>query len=200
MNSKPVFFWEGNRRRRGERVKCLQCSSPFVRRITCSNGNKRYCSKVCASKARVVFEKKFPCGTCRKPVSVRSQRYKSCKSGVFFCSSVCQAIAQRIEGGLKEIQPPHYGNGKGAYKAIAFRTHKHECVDCGLRFRPFLVVHHKDGDRENNHSSNLEVVCLNHHALRHMKKLKCGTWVYSTMSLTPRRMLKKLRLLTEMGV
>ena len=199
MSSEVVIFVENGRRRKGERANCLECSSVFVRRLSLSNGPKKYCSRSCAAKASIVFLKKTPCGVCKKTIEVRSQRFKQCKSGVFFCSGACQAIAQQIEGGIKEIHPSHYGNGKGSYKSRAFKKYRAECVDCGLSFRPFLVVHHKDGDRENNHSRNLEVVCLNHHAMRHMKQLKCGRWVYSTRCLTPRRLLKKIRLLIETG-
>lgn len=199
MGSKTVVFLESGRKRKGEEASCLQCSNPFMRRRASGARVKKYCSRNCAVQASIVFRKVFSCGTCRSPVEIPGKRFRQCKSKVFFCSSACHAVAQQIEGGIAKVHPSHYGTGKGSYQARAFRKSKAECVDCQMSFRPLLVVHHKDGNRSNNRSSNLEVVCLNHHAIRHMKRLACGRWVYSTLCLTPRNMLKKVRLLVEQG-
>lgn len=44
------------------------------------------------------------------------------------------------------------------------------CQRCGYDTHPeILGVHHKDRNRKNNHSDNLEVLCPNCHSIEHGK-------------------------------
>lgn len=71
-----------------------------------------------------------------------------------------------------------------------------------------MAVHHIDGNRSNNDVSNLEFLCLNHHAIRHLKlkEIKDGEelgeeekYVMDTKFLTPREKLKEINQSIEMS-
>jgi len=51
------------------------------------------------------------------------------------------------------------------------------------------MVHHVDGDQDNNNPSNLEIVCANCHVRRHLSINVNGDWVYNPHALTPREQL-----------
>lgn len=191
-----MIFIESGRKRKGEYYDCEQCEETFIRRLSGSNGVKRYCSRKCSSlgsRTRV----EVSCESCGKKIFRPPSRLESTKSGLSFCSKICLAAAQKLEGGDPRIHPPHYGNGDRMYKQIALRHHPNWCVDCGATFMPILVAHHKDGNRENNDPSNLEIVCQNHHIARHMRWTEEGVWIYSTSSLTPRDRLPEVLRLIE---
>lgn len=66
-------------------------------------------------------------------------------------------------------------------------------IDCEFTFKPLLMVHHIDGDRNNANINNLEIVCANHHMMRHMFfNTDIKLWCYDTKSLTPRDKLKEI--------
>lgn len=179
-----IVFTEAGRTRKGEEAQCKSCLTPFIRRKSHSNGKKLYCSLKCsslASRKRVKVE----CATCGSSLERTPGRVAVTISGLSFCNAACHASAQCLDGGLTEVHPSHYGNGSSRYQQVAFRNHKKECVDCALAFPPLLVVHHIDGDRTNADPANLEIVCHNHHAVRHMR-MENGVWKYSSSSLTPR--------------
>lgn len=86
---------------------------------------------------------------------------------MYFCCRKHKDQAQRI-GGIKAIQPPHYGETLADYRALAFRAYPHECSSCGYSKHPeILEVNHKDCDRKNNSLKNLEILCPNCHAEFH---------------------------------
>lgn len=193
MDQKVVFFMESGRRRKGEEASCQACEKRFVRRASHSNGKKVFCSAKCSSltsRKRV----SVTCATCQVGFDLPASRAGKGRSGLNFCSKKCMIEAQGLKGGIKEIHPPHYGTGHSRYKEIAFQEKDGDpcCVDCGLSFLPLLVVHHVDGNRKNGDPSNLEILCCNHHALRHMRLVK-GVWKYSPNHLTPRDALDQIR-------
>ena len=77
------------------------------------------------------------------------------------------------------------------YRETALRELKHKCADCDIT--DLLVVHHKNGRKAGDGIENLELVCHNHHGIRHMKQVARGKWVYSSHSRTPRSKLSFLR-------
>lgn len=101
-------------------------------------------------------------------------------------------IPKSLSGGCKEIQPSHFGaSGVNIYNTLIERTKNPKCCDCGEDRKYLLVVHHKDGSRDNNAKSNLEIVCSNCHMKRHLYK-KNNQWVYWSSQLTDRTLLKSL--------
>jgi hypothetical protein len=124
-----------------------------------------YCSRNCnslARRSRVIVV----CAQCGKHTHRATSRMKSSKSSIFFCSRACKDKAQRI-GGIKAIQPPHYGCGNGMYdyRRRAVEHYGCKCAFCNVTEIGMLDVHHIDENRGNNVIGNLIVLCANHHVL-----------------------------------
>ena len=104
------------------------------------------------------------CTYCSKPVLKHKSKLRNSRHGVYFCNRLCKEKAQCI-GGLKLIQPEHYGNGNGkaSYRKRALRHFPNECSVCGYNVVEVLEVHHKDNNRENNVLTNLDILCPTHH-------------------------------------
>ena len=97
-----------------------------------------------------------------KFIRLTSKLNKS-KSGIYFCCREHKDLAQRIEFGLKEIQPDHYGNTTDNiynYRRNAYRNYPHKCAVCGWdEDEDILEVHHIDENREHNELFNLIILC-----------------------------------------
>lgn len=151
---------------------CKYCNGAFQALLKeLKRGNAKYCSRVCARKARpkIEHEPNVQCDMCQKWIYKSSYRISQAKTGLLFCSRECKDLAQRLDG-LEELHLPHYGTGSGIshYRVIAFRVHPKICVRCGWDKHPAgIVVHHIDRNRNNNVIENLEVLCANCHAIEH---------------------------------
>lgn len=121
----------------------------------------------------------YTCQKCLKKyfVSARQIRRKvqlaGCLSDIVCpeCSSPPRSVCKRVRSSSKD-----------KYKKI--RSEVGKCV-CGVDSLWLLVIHHKDGNRKNNSPENLEVLCHNCHASRHLEKLE-GSWKFNSNCLTPR--------------
>ena len=181
-----IIFVRGGKKRAGEYASCAICSSEFIRPTFVAKGkNKKAC---CSSECTTIYRKRnqitIVCQSCGISVSRQASHIKNSISGLHFCSVECKTKEHKI-GGL--ISPTHYGTastGTPAYWKIAAENHPVKCVDCGLDYRPLLVVHHIDGSNKNNSPENLEFVCHFHHTIRHMKFT--DKWIYNSKELTPR--------------
>jgi len=136
-------------------------------------GNGRFCSQSCSSKHFASLKPKpepnVKCALplCNQPFYIRPGNLSKSKSGLNFCCRAHKDQAQRI-GGVQEIQPSHYGDGRTKYRNIALRNLPHVCNRCGYdKNVAALQVHHKDHNRENGSLDNLEVICSNCHAIEH---------------------------------
>jgi HNH endonuclease len=159
---------------------CLKCNKQFTARQTDINrGYGKFCSLSCSTSFTKTKEK-LPntiCSYCnivfyKKPSNLRNSR-----SGFYFCCRTHKDLAQRI-GGIKEIQPPHYGvhEPKRNYRILAFRHLPNQCVECGYcKILNVLDVHHIDHNRSNNNIENLEILCPTCHMERHFI-LKTGRY------------------------
>jgi len=88
---------------------------------------------------------------------------------LFFCNRECKDSAQGIDG-IKEIQPLHYKDGCGSYRARALKKYGVYCTKCGYdEYEEMLDVDHIDSDRSNNKIKNLQVLCVWCHALKTRK-------------------------------
>jgi len=106
------------------------------------------------------------CSYCSKSFYRAKSKLKT-KHGFVFCNRICKENAQRL-GGLKEIQPPHFGTGLRHYRDIAFDQYPKVCSRCGFnKDTRAIIVHHIDRNRSNNCISNLEVLCCNCHMIDH---------------------------------
>jgi len=189
---KVLYFIESGRRRKGEYYECEQCGKEFIRRI----GNKRhkrqkrFCSIGCSDysrRNRVVVN----CYACKKTIDKQKSKLKQSKHGIYFCSRKCKDFSQSLRGDCVEIRPPHYGTGYHAYANPIGISIPCECIACKETRRYLLIVHHKDSNRKNNLNDNLEVLCWNCHALRHLK-LEKDQWKFDPNVLTPRDKLNKV--------
>lgn len=170
------------RKRKGVMKICPICNCNFPSRL---NSSKKFCSIVCSNKStqkRVELE----CAWCKK----RFKRAISKSKGIVFCSRNCKDTAQRLDG-IKEIHPPHYGSKYNTYHELINRTKNPYCIDCKIDKRYLLMVHHMDGNRNNNEIENLEIVCGNCHMKRHLQLVE-NAWLYRTAALTPRELLCEL--------
>jgi hypothetical protein len=133
------------------------------------------------------------CPVCHLEARPTKWRISTSKTGIFCCSRKCKDELQRgdiLFDGSDKIAH-RVGSGHSAYRKRALRS-RAACVDCGISHPGILVVHHIDGDRGNGLDDNLEVLCPQHHALRHLRLDGDGQWVFHPLFLTPRDMLEKL--------
>lgn len=110
------------------------------------------------------------CAVCNKAFHKSPSKIKLSKSGLFFCTRKHKDQANRLNG-IKEIHPPHFGNGSGKkdYRTRALKHYPLICNRCGYnKFIKALVVHHTDHNRSNNVLSNLEVLCPTCHWEHHL--------------------------------
>lgn len=192
-----IFTDRYGHRRRGKTYTCLYCRSEFVERlIPAQKTQPKYCSRDCCYKHRQ-RRVDVTCDNCGKQFRRVVNKLKNSVHGKTFCSRRCKDHAQSFRGNCSDIHPPHYDKDNPTdYRTIAYAFYPHRCVDCGVSKDYVLVVHHIDGNRKNNHLYNLEIVCHNHHTLRHLKKTG-EVWRYCSSTLTPREKLKAL--LLEVG-
>lgn len=127
----------------------------------------------------------FKCIVCEEKVYRSNHDIKVSKSGIFCCSLECKHIAQRgklnVNGIDKIAHLVVHGNSR--YNYIK-NDHNAQCNDCELAYSPWLVVHHKDSNRGNGSSDNLEVLCFNHHAVRHMSIDVHGNFFFTPFTLS----------------
>ena len=185
-----IFFIENTtgRKRFGRLIDCKNCQKEICVRL---KDNKVYCSRKCAQIGSRVERLKLSCSNCNKELMRTKNRLQLSKKGFNFCDRKCKEKAQEI-GGIVAIQPGHYGDGTTKYANKAFKHYGQKCIDCDVTLRALLEVHHIDGDRKNASISNLEVVCKNHHLLRHLRLKKNNEWVLDFKFLTPREKLKEI--------
>lgn len=162
---------------------CEMCGSDFrTVKSEIKRGYGRFCSRSCSAKRpkpQTRHRVTLTCSHCQKSFERRKSRLNKSKSSLYFCSRKCKDSAQRIIGGLKDIQPPHYGEINSDYRTIALRHFPHHCSSCGYKRIPeILQAHHKDGNRSNNKLENLELLCPTCH-LEHHFLTKTGAWASS---------------------
>lgn len=122
------------------------------------------------------------CPVCREYFIPNSNRQEYCEE----CSNELarQRCNARYHRNKKLIGREHlrgenangYKSGIGLYHLLA-KEEGAECERCGSTI--FLLVHHKDRNRENNDRGNLEVLCKSCHQREHLIKDEQGKFAGS---------------------
>ena len=131
--------------------------------------NLRCNCPICSQLAKIEKQEnhycEVTCAYCGKNFSKLISKMNS-KSGLYFCCRQHKDMAQRLDSDnkFKIIRPKHYGtleNGtESSYRTRAFKVYPHQCAVCGWNEdEDLLEVHHIDEDRNNNHISNLKILC-----------------------------------------
>jgi hypothetical protein len=181
-----LIFVENGFRRRGEYFNCKICGKQSVRRL---GTNKEYCSITCRG-VGCQTGTEIECWSCKKKFIRVPSKFKA-RHGLNFCSRTCKEKEQSLQGTCVVIRPDHYGNGNGYRNSLTDPLLEAGCVDCGLKTKWALSLHHIDGNRQNNVTDNIECLCHVHHAKRHLKLVN-GVWVYDLKFLTPRELLNTI--------
>jgi HNH endonuclease len=133
-------------------MTCERCGKTYRAKESSAN-RRKYCSKGCSSSAR--SEKAHvdkTCPTCNTVFRVRSVL------GRKYCSPKCAAVANA----KAKVWGDGYVSNQG-YKVLTQKGQRlleHRVLMeqmLGRPLLPFESVHHKDGNRLNNVSSNLEL-------------------------------------------
>lgn len=143
-----------------------------------NRGQGIFCSRSCSTRHKNSLlpdlELNAACAYCNTMFHKPKSKKHNSRSGLYFCCREHKDLAQRI-GGIKEIQPPHYGETL-RYRPLALRTLPKQCVRCGWDKIPeILEVNHIDCDRSNNDITNLEILCPTCHREYHFVT-KTGYW------------------------
>ena len=147
-------------------------------------------------KGLIPWNKKEPilkeCKVCGDVMELTDCQLKRKK----FCSKECFYIGRELKNVFKSgSEHPAYINGSSIGRAYKNEFHKKskklregatECVNCGESERQ-LLVHHKDGDRDNNKDENLSVICYSCHNRHHIK----GTIEYNGKLYSERELAEK---------
>lgn len=154
---------------------CIVCSNEFsVAKSEVNRGNGKFCSLKCSGINRtnqsiLSHTPNHSCAWCGLKFYRRKSR-KFNRSGLNFCSNDHKNQASKLEGGIREVFPSHFGTAV-KYRKIAFAQYPSKCNRCGYnKHKPVLQVHHKDGNNKHNDSSNLEILCANCHMEHHLTK------------------------------
>jgi len=164
-----LYITEGNgKKRKAKEATCLECGEVFLARATWVDQDKvKFCGVKCRAASKVT-KVSISCDLCGVAFQRTPSKLSNSKSGKNFCSRECKDTAQSVDGGVMEIMPSHYGNGRRVYRARAFKEYAHKCADCGYdKYKRILQVHHIDNDREHNEVSNLVILCPTCHNTRH---------------------------------
>jgi hypothetical protein len=177
-------------KRKAKECNCKFCGIKFLTRFH-SNSPANFCSRKCLYASNTKPKTSVTCAFCKKELFKKTCSLQNSKSGLYFCNRICKESAQKL-GGIKEIMPPHYGTGTdNNYRTLMDRTVNPICVSCQIDKKYLLCIHHKDSNHKNDSLDNLEIVCFNCHAKRHLK-FENNEWKFSFNELTPRDKLNEV--------
>lgn len=165
-------------KRIGVEKQCPSCSNVFVTRKDRPNNTcSKNCERLYASAQRKLKMVDLVCAQCGNKFRRMPGKLAASKSKLYFCNRICKEKAQRITGGIPEIQPDHYGDGKYV-KYRSYFDHKDlRCRRCNYcEFAIAIQIHHIDHDRTNNSMENLIPLCACCHCGLH-----AGCWTLDSI-------------------
>lgn len=146
---------------------CDYCGKTFSRKRE-KNGETITCSMLCRNKLL---------GLRLKGVyPTHLEQYRGLMAGWNKGKKWKKETRKRISRGLRKSSIKKMKNAKEAprkaYRKYALMVNEHKCSKCGWEKVPsILMVHHIDGNRENNAMDNLQILCPNcHFELHHWDK------------------------------
>lgn len=169
-------------------VKCAVCEGLFRKSIF---AKKKYCSRDCSSIARRIRtsssqrfrdSKKRTCVVCGTEF-LPSNLWRTREQRT--CGKRCSYIAQTVLAGETVSNKNGYvrvkqedGSWRHLHILVAERS-------IGRRLSQNEVVHHRDGDKENNSPDNLEVMTRREHAIVHQIAERIGLSVVAQKAGLP---------------
>lgn len=145
---------------------CTECNKSYE--IVASRLKQaKYCSLKCCGVARRKLRIEAACDYCGKIHLFKQAAYN--KSVNHFCSNECKASFYRLNPHIGGVYAGRNSFAKASsYRKLAFETFEHRCHICNYnKFEDVLQVHHIDCNRNNNHISNLVIVCPTCHSEIH---------------------------------
>lgn len=148
--------------------KCRVCGKEiWIKESHVKRGWGKYCSKKCQAKT----QKKgrwLECDYCGKKIYRTPRDFRKSKSKRFFCSVSCHCSWENENVRCGE-NAPNWIAGHNVYRRLMKRYGIIEkCNRCGNLDPRVLIVHHKDENRKNNRTENLEWLCRNCHCIIHL--------------------------------
>lgn len=147
---------------------CKFCGDEFATKPSeVKKGKGIYCSRDCFNTVRNQ-SKYIPCSNCGNNKFYPAARWKRNKSGYFFCSRKCNFFYQQ------GIRSTTYKDGRyiGWYKRDKSGEREHRVVAeacLGRKLEKGEIVHHIDGNKQNNHPKNLRVMNNSDHRKAHLR-------------------------------
>lgn len=145
----------GERYTRKTNTQCVVCKTPIYRRPIEIRRGKVFCSSACYG---LSSRKENPCLVCGTAI-LASKNKKTCSRS---CANTQRAgIKYKVGGPRDKVKDQ---------RMIKLRliAKKGKCCErCGYAKLEILHVHHRDRNRNNNHLSNLELICPNCHYEEH---------------------------------
>ena len=162
------------------KLHCLECDyywEPIAQSVLYLDKNisKHHCPNCGITKRGQCVK----CSYCGKEIFRSIKEIEKNISGHFYCSREC---GNRHKNILRKLSG-EWDNGLSNYRLRAMEFYKHECLCCGWdEDERILEVHHIDEDRNNNHISNLCILCPTCH-----RKITLG---YYRLDLENKKLLK----------
>lgn len=174
QNTKKILCSDGKNRIHHEFI-CQICKNAFYA-LKRKNKTRRFCSQNCTLKSYEQSSIIYNCAWCLREFKRKRSTINSSKHKIYFCCRKCKDSAQKL-GGIKEIQPPHYGTRSEEDKVYEIAIYRKIWTDAGNlfsckrcnynEFESSVHIHHIDHNKLNNNISNLISLCANCHLSLH---------------------------------